>query len=131
MNLEALRRFACRLYRRSLHKLEHGLPTGSTDEAVQVFDELQRDAARSGGWRALGRCWINEAMAVRALRRSLRTPAEAVSDSRTERMAMVICLGHDFRDAWRYLRNAPAYSILVIATLALGIGMNTAIFSVA
>ena len=73
MNLERPRCVASRLYRRSLRKLEHGLPTGSADEAVQVFEDMQRDAARSGGWWALVRCWVNEAMALLRYRHASRT----------------------------------------------------------
>lgn len=39
-------------------------------------------------------------------------------------------LGHDIRDAFRGLRKAPAFSIVVTLTVALGIGATTAIFSV-
>ncbi|MGH7665475.1 MAG: ABC transporter permease [Gemmatimonadaceae bacterium] len=37
---------------------------------------------------------------------------------------------HDARVAVRSLRKAPAFSLIVIATLALGIGANATIFSV-
>jgi predicted permease len=39
-------------------------------------------------------------------------------------------LGRDFRCAIRQLRRSPGYSIVVIITLALGVGANTTVFSV-
>ena len=39
-------------------------------------------------------------------------------------------LTHDIRQAWRTLRRQPGYALLVVLVLALGIGANTAIFSV-
>src|SRR6185436_7011987 len=40
-------------------------------------------------------------------------------------------VAHDVRYAWRLLRKAPAYAMLVIATMALGIAATTVIGSVA
>jgi hypothetical protein len=39
-------------------------------------------------------------------------------------------LRHDLRDAWRALNRSRGYTIAVVLTLGLGIGLNTAIFSV-
>src|SRR5258705_10397686 len=36
----------------------------------------------------------------------------------------------DLRHAWRGLRRRPSFAVIVLITLALGIGVNTAVFSV-
>jgi putative ABC transport system permease protein len=38
-------------------------------------------------------------------------------------------LGQNLLHSWRHLRRKPSFCIVVIATTALGIGVNTAIFS--
>ncbi|MGA8090735.1 MAG: ABC transporter permease [Terracidiphilus sp.] len=43
---------------------------------------------------------------------------------------MLLQLGRDLRFAFRQLRKSPGYSIVVIITLALGVGANTTVFSV-
>src|SRR6185503_12794545 len=39
-------------------------------------------------------------------------------------------LRQDGRDAWRSVRRSPAFSMAIVLTLALGIGLTTAIYSV-
>ena len=39
-------------------------------------------------------------------------------------------LRHDLRDAFRSIRHAPGYALIVVLMLGLGIGANTAIFSI-
>jgi putative ABC transport system permease protein len=51
-------------------------------------------------------------------------------DPSRRRTAMLEGLAHDLRTGLRSLRRAPAFAAAVVATLALGIGANSAIFSV-
>jgi putative ABC transport system permease protein len=46
------------------------------------------------------------------------------------RTAWIDSLAQDVRFAWRGMRHAPAFTIVAVITLALGIGVNTTVFTV-
>ena len=85
-------------------------------------DSLARDYAREG---------LNDVDAQRAARRqfgNLTRLKERGHDERTMRLAEDVV--RDVRHAARGLWRSPGFSLAVILTLALGIGGNTAVFSV-
>ena len=59
-------------------------------------------------------------------------PIEAIKEQHRERRGVPVLqhVGQDVRYALRWLRKTPAFSVAVIATIALAIGVNTAMFTV-
>jgi predicted permease len=103
---------------------------------AETLAELCADARRRHGVAGLARTGIAElcSLIVAALR--YRTGGVCVSGGRpprspdSTRRGPMDHLRQDIRTAWRSLTAARGTAVLAIATLALGIGINTAVFSV-
>jgi predicted permease len=86
------------------------------------IESLTREYVRSG---------MNDAEAERAARRrfgDLLRLKEQGHDVRSARLVEDVV--RDVRHVWRGLRRSPSFTIAVVLTMALGVGGNTAIFSV-
>jgi putative ABC transport system permease protein len=114
-----------RLYRLFLFLLPASFRHEAGDELVQLFSDHRREASRQP-FRLMG-LWIaalwDLSMHGVAMRWADR-PRPTLHGRRHMR-----AIWSDIRQGFRLVRRHPTTSLLAIATLALGIGANTAIFS--
>jgi putative ABC transport system permease protein len=116
------------VYRLLLRALPEGLRRDCGGEMEALFCEYRREVA--GHPIRISRLWFDAVRDIAVQSAAERSAMRASNPIPFSLRMHMRALSNDFRHGLRLLRRYPSTSLLAILTLALGIGANTAIFSV-